>query len=190
MKYPWLILTVVMVLIVSVPVLGQDMAELINLGFEDLPEGVAPNEPIVGAPYGWTLFGPLSEKQSIEITDEAVRTGSYALKLNDGDTTKGVGVRSAFLPVKEGDICLASVYTFIPKEGGASTAMMYLEFWDEAKRVRVEYSAAKEVIKGQWTEMSLVLSAPSEAKYVTILLYSNVPATGIIYFDDAKLENF
>ena len=188
MKYPWLALIIVMVLIISAPVLGEGTNKLINPGFEDFPEGVNPQEALGGVPMGWVELGSASENQKRELTDEVVRSGSYALKLTDGDANRALGIRSEFVPVKGGDICLASVYTFIPKEGGASRSMMYLEFWDEAKRVRVEHSSVNESTKNEWMEMTLVLTAPSEAKYATILLYSNVPAEGIIYFDDAKLE--
>lgn len=187
MKYSWMALIIVVVLAISVPVLGET-GELLNSGFEDFPEGVEPGED--GVPYGWTLFGPLTDSQEIVITDEVVRTGSFALKLDDGDTAKSLGIRSAYLPVKGGEICVATVYTFIPKEGGVSAAMLYLEFWDGDKNVRVEHAAVTEGIKGEWAEMTAILPAPANARYVNMLLYISVPAQGIAYFDDAKIEIF
>lgn len=149
---------------------GQEL--LPNGGFEAVSGGL---------PDQWTAITPVNYYASV--TDN-VYAGARALKLTDPSSTTGIGMRSANVPVGQGDRIQASVFA----KDDTGHSILYLEFWD-ANNQRISYKTKKNTVSADWTVLSVEDDAPEHAAYVTLLLYSDSTNTGVSYFDVASITN-
>ena len=160
-----------MLLWVSSP--GEAQANLIaNPGFELAGESVPPP--------GWVVFSG-ADRIFVE------RTGAYAgekvLVFRDDADNVSVGLRSAPLPARAGELYEARVYVY--NEPGSRTSL-YLDFRDERNR-RIEAKWVASSYHGVWEELAVSLRAPEGTENVSIILYSTPSNVGVSRWDEASL---
>jgi len=160
------------------PVASAGKIELLNAGFE---EGVTDS----GAPVGWTEgFGRAAFGDSAALSEARAFEGRWSLRIEDRWPDASIGVRSVRIPAEPGRYYTASVKVY-NEQGGSS---LYLEFWND-QGTRVSYVATSDTRTGEWRTLTASSFAPEGATSLTLLLYGNIPNTGVVYFDAAMLES-
>ncbi len=110
-----------------------------NGGFEDLPDGVSPEDAMGKLPYGWRInmkAGVPETDWSVLLSDENPLNGKYSLKITRTTTTLPDGsdysimIHSKPIPVEPGRSYAALMNVFVTKELGG-TLHLYLEFWSD-----------------------------------------------------------
>jgi len=149
-----------------------------NSSFE---EGVTED----GAPRGWPeRFGRAVFGDSVTVSQERAVDGRHSVKIEDRLPDAGLGVRSARIPATPGRRYTATVQVFIEQ----GNSQLYLEFWNDAG-TRIYYVTTTENRTGEWHTLTASAVAPEGATAITLLLYGNIPNTGVAYFDVATLES-
>lgn len=161
-----------------------DTIPLKNSSFEeDVVDGKIP---------GWTSLFQTGEGYTFEVSTEQSATGEKSLYLSDEIRGKSVGLLSDPIEVKPGDLYTGTAMLFMKKD---STGSIRIEFYDEknSKIQTEEYVTHSETSKGfpveQWTKVSTPsATAPSNAKYAKVLVFTTSYAIAQAYFDDVAIE--
>jgi len=148
----------------------DDMLEIPNGSFELLTNGF---------PTGWHPFNSFLPFQS---ATDVVYKGSKSVKLVDTSETINTGLRSEKVPIQPDQSYTASIRYY----GVKGTPDLWLEFWNAAG-ARIEFRFEHGVKKNGWGTLEVQGTAPADAKYASILIYSTSPNAGTTYFDDAKI---
>jgi hypothetical protein len=133
-----------------------------------------------GVPTLWTNIN--KNIPYVSSTAHSVSGDRSAAYLNDSWTAKG-GFRSSRVPITPGVRYSASAAAF--NEQGSP--IMSLEFWDASgTRVEALYGLAG-LRQLDWQQVTCVGTAPAEAGFATVLLYSGA-APNVTYWDDARID--
>ncbi|WP_142759821.1 cohesin domain-containing protein [Bacillus sp. HNG] len=150
-------------------------------------------EPVVdGTIPGWTSLFESGDGHNYTVTNEQSASGEYSLHLSDEIRGKSVGLLSDPIEVKPGDLYTGTAMLFMKAD---STASIRLEFYDEknSKIQTEEYVTHSETSKGfpieEWTKVSTPFAtAPNNAKYAKVVVYTTSYAIAKAYFDDVSIE--
>lgn len=141
---------------------------------------------------GWTSMFQTGEGYTFEVSNEQSVTGEKSLHLLDEIRGKSVGLLSDSVEVKPGELYSGTAMLFMKTN---STASIRLEFYDEknSKIQTEEYVTHSETSKGfpaeQWTKVSTPsATAPSNAKYAKVLVFTTSYAIAQAYFEDVAIE--
>jgi hypothetical protein len=164
-----------LLLMIALPV-GAANITVVNHSFE---EGLASN----GFPVGWPAgFSTNEFGKQLTLSEAHAYDGKTSIRIEDNSSTANVGLRSAMMPVKEGNIYTATVQAY--NETGA--AQFYLEFWD-AGGIRVDVVLTGSSLPQSWHLLQVQKEAPKGAIGATLLVYSHNVNTGVTYYDNATL---
>lgn len=134
-----------------------------------------------GVPLEWVNFGG-SPLNRFELTKERATLGEFSLKLTDVDPEGSGGMRSHRVPAAAGDRFRLQVDVFVER----GSAMVYLDF-HTASGARVDAVSTNTGVTGNWHTVTLEGTAPAGTDHVTVILYVNIPNTGVAYFDNVRL---
>lgn len=146
---------------------------LANPGFEQVTSGV---------PDDWHAWDAIDDFES-ESDPNYVRTGSYSVRLNDGNAVQATGLQSAQIPVTAGKLYRASVYAM----DVAGESHFYLEYWNSANQ-RIDAHYVSNFSLHAWNRLEIVREAPAGAVSATLLLYLHGTNVGTSYFDSASFQ--
>gem|GEM_PF-5616988 len=147
---------------------------IVNPGFEG---SIGPN----GLPVGWTqTIG----SGGYRVADEMKFEGERSLYMEDLDNTKGLGLRSVFLPAEAGTKYTAKAQTYV-LEG---TATIYLQFHSgDENKTRIGHTSLGQSTRNIWIPLSVTLTAPEGTQYVSVLINSSNAAVTKAYIDNIEL---
>lgn len=149
----------------------QEHILLENPGFES---------PVVdGTIPGWQqVYG----EGKMTVVDTIARTGTYSLHVDDDDD-KSYGLESDPVEIAEGNSYTASVMTYVQY----GIPSIYIRFYNEDYE-RIDQKVVSGGTEGKWTNLSVTATAPEEAVYVSVILYSTTTGKTSAFFDDVMLK--
>ncbi|RAV11757.1 S-layer homology domain-containing protein [Paenibacillus contaminans] len=157
--------------------------KLANPGFE---------APLSGGKIpGWTsVFAETGSDFNYQITDDEKSSGSYSLKIVDQRRDKSVAILSDPIAVTSGVPYTGRAKILI--EDAASTASLYIRFYDEAGKMITEQSKHSEGSKGftvgQWQDVTTPeTAAPANAKTARIMASVTSYSIANAYYDDMAI---
>lgn len=174
----YVVLCVVVLLVTAMlPVhAAESMQNLLLNG--DFSQGLDENS----LPLHWSLFSPLTDGTSVNLSKESATAGEFSLELIDATNEKSVGVRSMRINAVAGQQFLVEVDVRI-KSGDA---MVYLDFHnDKGQRVDAKMFTIRGPV--EWQTVQVEGTAPAGTDNVSIILYSGIANQGQIYFDNVRL---
>lgn len=158
---------------------------LVNPGYE---------EPVVEDSIpGWSsVFATTGEDYYYEVTDTQQAAGQYSLKIVDSLRDQSVALLSDPLPVVPGDFYTGTGQMML--EDG-STGSFALRFYDqnmtqlEAGTAHTHYETSKGYPVNTWDSITTPkVTAPAQAKYVRLLVYTTSYSIAVAYFDELTIE--
>ncbi len=145
-----------------------------NSGFE---EGI---DEASGLPTGWSLF---NGEPGVDLKLSPAEGEGHVFSIVDTSTSSGYGIRSVVLPASPGETYKATAR--VRTENGG-TAHLYLDFWHEGRSRSESRSVSSS--RDAWTTVTSTLTAPQDARWVSVILYSLAASQGTAHFDDITLE--
>ena len=136
-----------------------------------------------GIPLHWRSTGVLEQTEILVASTEKAADG-YALELRDANPGRSVGVRSDPVPAVTGRTYRAAADVLVTE----GDALVYLDFLDADGR-RVLHRTVRARAADRWQRVEVQEAAPEGASFVTVILYSTIPNTGVILFDNAALHD-
>lgn len=168
-----LLVTFLLTMLNGISVFGGSLT-VNNPGFE---------EPVVnGVIPGWRqTFG----SGGVSVTDELSYSGSCSLKITDNSSTSSFGVESGYISAVP-----AIGYTLSVKAYIASGAVqIYIRYFTSSYRYITANFITATTPLNQWSTVNVSGTAPANAAYMTLLLYTPGASVGTAYFDDVKLND-
>lgn len=200
MRYRVLFLTLGFLLIISMNVtFAATEVPVFNGNFEAKPPIGDFSEALGLVPFGWVIAtGPSDPSDtsnwSVGLSDEMAYDGDYSLRVLTTDRVGSILIASKPLPVEGGKTYAlqAHIYNTVEPQG---RLMVYLEFWDEngwwgdtdywsedrwqgqergrwRQAVRLHERNVQSTEFNTWQEMFLTTEAPSNAKYLTVSVWT------------------
>ncbi|MGI6543345.1 MAG: DUF4962 domain-containing protein [Limnochordia bacterium] len=150
---------------------------LSNPGFEQVYSN--------GHPPDWTIFaGGFEPGRGMSVETGKAYSGERALHFGIMNTPAAVGLRSKPIPAVPGAIYTASVKALTEIQGANVT--LYLDFWDAGQK-RIAHKFISTRRSNVWEDLQVVMQAPADAVWVSIILYRTAANHGVQRFDDASL---
>lgn len=149
-----------------------------NPGFEykSLPDGAYGSLPLYWSKTYYSAGGTFG------VTNE-VKHGEQSLFVADASDSAAAGLSSDPIPVTPG-------YSYTLRGWGwrdsTSYASVYIRFYDSGDTLLRQESVAVGAA-GQWTAGDVSATAPEDAEYVRVLLYSGSSSVGVCFFDSVSL---
>ncbi|HHW10816.1 MAG TPA: DUF4962 domain-containing protein [Firmicutes bacterium] len=159
---------------------GASRAAEVNLlrnpGFEE--------QAVDGSPVGWEPFSQSKFGNGIVLDSGRAYAGEWALAFTTPVPNAAIGMRSNPIPAVPGAVYKASVYIYSDAARGKAT--LYIDFWDKNKK-RIAHQIMTNTRFEEWEKLEVVLQAPPEAVWVSIIVYRTNRYGGVQLFDEAFL---
>ncbi len=113
--------------------------------------------------------------------------GTSSLKLLNGSTAQA-GYESEMLEARPGVVYTAKVKSYVTSGSGLLILQFYKHNPSGPGFIRISQTVTTNSTIGSggvWTSMSVPATAPSDAEYVNLMLYTN---SGTVYFDEAEID--
>lgn len=131
---------------------------------------------------GWVVFtGRIGEH--MVLASDLAYDGQSALVFHITDKDQRIGLRSSPILAVPQQVYEASVMVY---DTTNTRVTLYLDFWDSSKK-RIAHKIVTTTIKNAWEEIKVRLTAPEDALFVSVILYSTSGNLGTAYFDHAAL---
>ncbi|TMV47104.1 DUF5011 domain-containing protein [Paenibacillus mesophilus] len=141
-----------------------------------------PNGGFESGLTGWTAA--YGSAQRMTSTGEAAFAGTRSLKIDDNSSTSSFGMESDKFPVVPGRQYTAEVKARVESGSGA----IYLRFYNASNQQLDQKSTGAGAAPGQWRNVTATLVAPEGAVKASVVLYSALANTGVIYFDEVSVS--
>ncbi|GIP37036.1 hypothetical protein J31TS4_03160 [Paenibacillus sp. J31TS4] len=124
---------------------------------------------------------------SYTVTNTKNAGGLNSLKITDTTTSNSVALQSDKLAVTPGTAYTASAKLFIESGGIASLNLRYFNASNASiGEAPVHNDPNKGFTRGQWNETSTTMTAPADAAYARIIVYTTAYSTSTAYYDDIR----
>ena len=137
---------------------------------------------------GWRLTHPINEMVAgqMKIVSSRQYSGQYSLHVIDESTTQVQGLESSLVPVEEGENYTARVMAY-SESGELPVILIY--YYDDQRNYLYFGGGKQGDVAGEWSEINFTSSAPANAAYASVVLYSDSSGVSNIYFDEIQLED-
>ncbi|MFA5240565.1 MAG: hypothetical protein WC476_12785, partial [Phycisphaerae bacterium] len=113
--------------------------------------------------------------------------GVQSLRIYDYSSSQTVGLESEYIPVTSGYVYRASVWATRYSGDTSAKAFLRVRWYDSGKNY-ISQTPSANTNSTSWTELvKSAATAPVNAAYARLFVYSDGTATGRVYFDDASL---
>ncbi|WP_409346143.1 Ig-like domain-containing protein [Paenibacillus sp. MBLB4367] len=153
---------------------------LTNPGFEEpLSSGKVP---------GWSsIFAVKEGSYTYAVTNAKSAGGLNSLKITDTTSSNSVALQSDKLPVTPGTAYTASAKLLIESGGIASLNLRYFNSANVSiGEAPIHNDPNKGFTRGQWNPTSTTMTAPADAAYARIIVYTTAFSTSTAYYDDIR----
>jgi hypothetical protein len=131
---------------------------------------------------GWIVF---TGRSGIDMVIEPglAYNGQNAMVFHITEEDQRIGLRSSPTIAVPNQVYECSVFVY---DETRTRVTLYLDFWDSNKQ-RIAHKTVSTTSKNQWEQLKVRLSAPEDALFVSIILYTTSGNMGKAYFDQASL---
>ncbi len=136
-----------------------------------------------GVPDNWQMW--IWSDGNVYRSADRAKYGSYSVKITDSSTANDYGLQTVRLYVLPGQTYLGSAWVYVL----SGNKNLCLEFWSlSVGGSRLGFVCKATTVTGQWEYLDVLLTAPTGAYWVDLVVYSSASNTGTGYFDGADLR--